>query len=95
MLYELSRDISGVDNLVLSQREFIRQGCLSKFSQRKGYQQRMFFLVSCAQIFKIMHCNRQSKYANKGLVFRYTSLFWPIGSHIPCSWTVTAQQCHH
>lgn len=44
-MYELSRDISGIDNVYVPEREFLRQGCLSKFSQRKGYQQRMFFLV--------------------------------------------------
>ena len=35
----------GYDNLVQSGREFVREGCLQKLS-RKGYQQRMFFLVS-------------------------------------------------
>lgn len=46
LLYELSRDIGGIDSVYVPEREFIRQGCLSKFSQRKGYQQRMFFLFS-------------------------------------------------
>ena len=40
----------GYDNLVQSGREFVREGCLQKLS-RKGYQQRMFFLVS----FNIIH----------------------------------------
>ncbi|KAJ4427655.1 hypothetical protein ANN_25303 [Periplaneta americana] len=44
-LCELQRDLNGFDNLVQSDREFIRQGCLLKHS-RKGYQQRMFFLFS-------------------------------------------------
>ncbi|XP_063223774.1 FERM, ARHGEF and pleckstrin domain-containing protein 1 [Bacillus rossius redtenbacheri] len=44
-LCELQRDISGFDNLVQTEREFLRQGCLLKHS-RKGYQQRMFFLFS-------------------------------------------------
>lgn len=44
-LCELQRDTIGFDNLAITTRQFIRQGCLSKFSQRKGYQQRMFFLV--------------------------------------------------
>ena len=43
-LMELQRDLVGYDNLVSSGREFVREGCLQKLS-RKGYQQRMFFLV--------------------------------------------------
>ncbi|KRT83809.1 hypothetical protein AMK59_4306, partial [Oryctes borbonicus] len=43
-LCELQRDIVGFDNLVQPGRTFIRHGCLLKHS-RKGYQQRMFFLV--------------------------------------------------
>lgn len=44
-LMELQRDLVGLDSLVHPDREFIREGCLQKFS-RKGYQQRMFFLFS-------------------------------------------------
>ena len=44
-LMELQRDLLGYENLVSSGREFVREGCLQKLS-RKGYQQRMFFLVS-------------------------------------------------
>ncbi|XP_023243661.1 FERM, ARHGEF and pleckstrin domain-containing protein 1-like [Centruroides sculpturatus] len=44
-LMELQRDLIGIDNIVHSNREFIREGCLQKLS-RKGYQQRMFFLFS-------------------------------------------------
>lgn len=44
-LMELQRDLVGIDNIVHSSREFIREGCLQKLS-RKGYQQRMFFLFS-------------------------------------------------
>lgn len=44
-LCELQRDIIGFDNLVQTGRKFIRHGCLLKHS-KKGYQQRMFFLVS-------------------------------------------------
>lgn len=44
-LVELQRDLVGIDNLVQPGREFLREGCLQKLS-RKGYQQRMFFLVS-------------------------------------------------
>ena len=43
-LIELQRDLVSIDNLVHPNREFIREGCLQKLS-RKGYQQRMFFLV--------------------------------------------------
>lgn len=43
-LCELQRDIIGFDSLVQPGRKFIRHGCLLKHS-RKGYQQRMFFLV--------------------------------------------------
>ncbi|CAF4872062.1 unnamed protein product, partial [Rotaria magnacalcarata] len=44
-LIELQRDLIGVDNLSIQHdRQFIREGCLQKLS-RKGYQQRMFFLV--------------------------------------------------
>ncbi|KAM9804576.1 FERM, ARHGEF and pleckstrin domain-containing protein 1 [Neosynchiropus ocellatus] len=44
-LLELKKDLIGVDNLVVPQREFIRFGCLSKLSG-KGLQQRMFFLFN-------------------------------------------------
>ncbi|XP_054887273.1 FERM, ARHGEF and pleckstrin domain-containing protein 1-like isoform X2 [Poeciliopsis prolifica] len=44
-LLELQKDLLGVDNLVVSGREFIRLGCLSKLSG-KGLQQRMFFLFN-------------------------------------------------
>lgn len=44
-LVELQRDLVGIDNLIQPGREFLREGCLQKLS-RKGYQQRMFFLVS-------------------------------------------------
>ncbi|KAL5005009.1 hypothetical protein ScPMuIL_018465 [Solemya velum] len=44
-LMELQRDLVGIDNLIQPHRDFIREGCLQKFS-RKGYQQRMFFLFS-------------------------------------------------
>ncbi len=44
-LAELQRDLGGYENLLHPEREFQREGCLQKLS-RKGYQQRMFFLVS-------------------------------------------------
>nr|KAG5686204.1 hypothetical protein BaRGS_008706 [Batillaria attramentaria] len=44
-LMELQRDLIGLENLVSVDREFLREGCLQKYS-RKGYQQRMFFLFS-------------------------------------------------
>ena len=44
-LAELQRDLGGHDQLLHCEREFLREGCLQKLS-RKGYQQRMFFLVS-------------------------------------------------
>ncbi|XP_077435750.1 FERM, ARHGEF and pleckstrin domain-containing protein 1-like isoform X3 [Vanacampus margaritifer] len=44
-LLELKKDLTGVDNLVVPGREFIRFGCLSKLSG-KGLQQRMFFLFN-------------------------------------------------
>ncbi|KAJ3584338.1 hypothetical protein NHX12_014833, partial [Muraenolepis orangiensis] len=43
-LLELRKDLTGIDNLAIPGREFIRLGCLSKLSG-KGLQQRMFFLV--------------------------------------------------
>lgn len=49
-LCELQRDIIGFDNLVQPGRKFVRHGCLLKHS-RKGYQQRMFFLVSFKFVF--------------------------------------------
>uniref|UniRef100_A0A1B6G4V9 Moesin/ezrin/radixin homolog 1 n=2 Tax=Proconiini TaxID=565685 RepID=A0A1B6G4V9_9HEMI len=45
-LCELQRDTVGFDYLAAPQRQFLRQGCLNKFSTRKGYLQRMFFLFS-------------------------------------------------
>ena len=44
-LAELQRDLGGYEHLLHTDREFLREGCLQKLS-RKGYQQRMFFLVS-------------------------------------------------
>ncbi|XP_013882306.1 FERM, RhoGEF and pleckstrin domain-containing protein 1 [Austrofundulus limnaeus] len=44
-LLELKKDLTGIENLVIPGREFIRLGCLSKLSG-KGLQQRMFFLFS-------------------------------------------------
>uniref|UniRef100_A0A8C6TU33 FERM, ARHGEF and pleckstrin domain-containing protein 1 n=1 Tax=Neogobius melanostomus TaxID=47308 RepID=A0A8C6TU33_9GOBI len=44
-LLELKKDLTGIDNMVVPGREFIRLGCLSKLSG-KGLQQRMFFLFS-------------------------------------------------
>uniref|UniRef100_A0AAY4B9F3 FERM, ARHGEF and pleckstrin domain-containing protein 1 n=1 Tax=Denticeps clupeoides TaxID=299321 RepID=A0AAY4B9F3_9TELE len=44
-LLELKKDLTGIDNLAIPGREFIRLGCLSKLSG-KGLQQRMFFLFS-------------------------------------------------
>ena len=45
-LAELQRDMGATfEGLRRADRDFIREGCLQKLS-RKGYQQRMFFLVS-------------------------------------------------
>lgn len=44
-LSELQRDMPSFDGLLQGGREFIRQGCLLKHS-KKGFMQRMFFLVS-------------------------------------------------
>ncbi|KAM9328038.1 FERM, ARHGEF and pleckstrin domain-containing protein 1-like isoform 2-T2 [Pholidichthys leucotaenia] len=44
-LLELKKDLTGIDELIIPGREFIRLGCLSKLSG-KGLQQRMFFLFS-------------------------------------------------
>uniref|UniRef100_A0A0K8SYT0 Moesin/ezrin/radixin homolog 1 n=1 Tax=Lygus hesperus TaxID=30085 RepID=A0A0K8SYT0_LYGHE len=53
-LIELSRDLVCFEGkLIDDDRTFIRQGCLTKFSQKKGYQQRMFFLLSDM----LIYCN--------------------------------------
>uniref|UniRef100_A0A6Q2WZ94 FERM, ARHGEF and pleckstrin domain-containing protein 1 n=1 Tax=Esox lucius TaxID=8010 RepID=A0A6Q2WZ94_ESOLU len=44
-ILELKKDLTGIQELAVPGREFIRLGCLSKLSG-KGLQQRMFFLVS-------------------------------------------------
>ncbi|XP_058846053.1 FERM, ARHGEF and pleckstrin domain-containing protein 2 isoform X1 [Acipenser ruthenus] len=44
-LTELQRDLIGIESLIASGREFIREGCLFKLT-KKGLQQRMFFLFS-------------------------------------------------
>uniref|UniRef100_A0A3Q3WLU1 FERM, ARHGEF and pleckstrin domain-containing protein 1 n=1 Tax=Mola mola TaxID=94237 RepID=A0A3Q3WLU1_MOLML len=49
-LLELKKDLSGIDNLAIPGREFIRLGCLSKLSG-KGLQQRMFFLFSDSLVY--------------------------------------------
>jgi hypothetical protein len=64
-LIELSRDLSGYEGVLTEgDRQFIRQGCLAKFSQRKGYQQRMFFLV-----------NYFHPFVGLGVISRRSSLF--------------------
>lgn len=45
-LCELERDMIGVERLRQSDRIFIRHGSLLKYSLRKSFQPRMFFLVS-------------------------------------------------
>ncbi|GAU90437.1 hypothetical protein RvY_02852 [Ramazzottius varieornatus] len=52
-LMELQRDLLGIENLAVPAREFIREGCLQKFS-KKGYQQRMFILLTDV----LLYCNR-------------------------------------
>uniref|UniRef100_A0A665T8Y4 FERM, ARHGEF and pleckstrin domain-containing protein 1 n=1 Tax=Echeneis naucrates TaxID=173247 RepID=A0A665T8Y4_ECHNA len=49
-LLELKKDLTGIDNLAIHGREFIRLGCLSKLSG-KGLQQRMFFLFSDSLVY--------------------------------------------
>ncbi|TMS11474.1 FERM, ARHGEF and pleckstrin domain-containing protein 1 [Larimichthys crocea] len=49
-LLELKKDLTGIENLVIPGREFIRLGCLSKLSG-KGLQQRMFFLFSDSLVY--------------------------------------------
>ncbi|KAM4044205.1 FERM, ARHGEF and pleckstrin domain-containing protein 1 isoform 5-T5 [Anomaloglossus baeobatrachus] len=49
-LQELRKDVTGIDNLVIPGREFIRLGSLSKLSG-KGLQQRMFFLFNDALLY--------------------------------------------
>ncbi|OCT95444.1 hypothetical protein XELAEV_18013130mg [Xenopus laevis] len=49
-LQELRKDLTGLDNLVIPGREFIRLGSLSKLSG-KGLQQRMFFLFNDVMIY--------------------------------------------
>ncbi|XP_056411606.1 FERM, ARHGEF and pleckstrin domain-containing protein 1 isoform X5 [Hyla sarda] len=49
-LHELRKDVTGIDNLVIPGREFIRLGSLSKLSG-KGLQQRMFFLFNDALLY--------------------------------------------
>uniref|UniRef100_A0A4W6DKB9 FERM, ARHGEF and pleckstrin domain-containing protein 1 n=1 Tax=Lates calcarifer TaxID=8187 RepID=A0A4W6DKB9_LATCA len=49
-LLELKKDLTGLDNLAIPGREFIRLGCLSKLSG-KGLQQRMFFLFSDSLVY--------------------------------------------
>ncbi|KAM8873117.1 FERM, ARHGEF and pleckstrin domain-containing protein 1-like [Synchiropus picturatus] len=49
-LLELRKDLTGIDNLTIPGREFIRLGCLSKLSG-KGLQQRMFFLFSDSLVY--------------------------------------------
>ncbi|XP_028972374.2 FERM, ARHGEF and pleckstrin domain-containing protein 1 isoform X3 [Esox lucius] len=44
-ILELKKDLTGIQELAVPGREFIRLGCLSKLSG-KGLQQRMFFLFS-------------------------------------------------
>ncbi|XP_061129030.1 FERM, ARHGEF and pleckstrin domain-containing protein 1-like isoform X2 [Syngnathus typhle] len=49
-LLELKKDLTGIENLAIPGREFIRLGCLSKLSG-KGLQHRMFFLFSDSLVY--------------------------------------------
>uniref|UniRef100_A0A8L0DKI0 FERM, ARHGEF and pleckstrin domain-containing protein 1 n=1 Tax=Oncorhynchus mykiss TaxID=8022 RepID=A0A8L0DKI0_ONCMY len=49
-LLELKKDLTGIQDLAIPGREFIRLGCLSKLSG-KGLQQRMFFLFSDSLVY--------------------------------------------
>uniref|UniRef100_A0A8D8Y1G1 FERM, RhoGEF and pleckstrin domain-containing protein 2 n=1 Tax=Cacopsylla melanoneura TaxID=428564 RepID=A0A8D8Y1G1_9HEMI len=52
-LSELDRDLSGSELRLSSDRTLVRIGCLAKFSQRRGYQQRMFLLYSDLLVYGI------------------------------------------
>lgn len=73
-LCELQRDIVGFDNLVQPGRKFIRHGCLLKHS-KKGYQQRMFFLVIFLCLVNLI------KVIFVGVVFRYSSVYVKIAGY--------------
>lgn len=44
-LSELRRHVAGCGEVLAGRQQFLRQGCLMKLS-RKGFQQRLFLLVS-------------------------------------------------
>lgn len=88
----MQRDISGFDNLFQEGRRFIRQGCLQKYS-RKGFQQRMFFLVNiniyiCIAIYKLFY--KLQLY--KEFIF-YCIVLGRITLYIPHSTTNTMFSC--
>ncbi|XP_074515327.1 FERM, ARHGEF and pleckstrin domain-containing protein 1 isoform X1 [Sebastes fasciatus] len=92
-LLELKKDLIGVDNLVVSGREFIRLGCLSKLSG-KGLQQRMFFLFNDVIVYtsRGMTATNQFKVhgqlALNGMTIRESEDEWGV----PNAFTLVGQQ---
>ncbi|XP_067357911.1 FERM, ARHGEF and pleckstrin domain-containing protein 1-like isoform X2 [Channa argus] len=92
-LLELKKDLTGIDNLVVPGREFIRLGCLSKLSG-KGLQQRMFFLFSDCLLYtsRGMTSSNQFKVHGQlplyGMTIRETEEEWGV----PHSFTLFGQR---
>ncbi|XP_017287113.1 FERM, ARHGEF and pleckstrin domain-containing protein 1 isoform X2 [Kryptolebias marmoratus] len=92
-LLELKKDLTGIENLVVPGREFVRLGCLSKLSG-KGLQQRMFFLFSDC----LMYTSRGMTPSNQfkvhgqlplyGMTFRESEEEWGV----PHSFTLFGQR---
>uniref|UniRef100_A0A8C6TX29 FERM, ARHGEF and pleckstrin domain-containing protein 1 n=1 Tax=Neogobius melanostomus TaxID=47308 RepID=A0A8C6TX29_9GOBI len=92
-LLELKKDLTGIDNMVVPGREFIRLGCLSKLSG-KGLQQRMFFLFSDCLVYtsRGMTASNQFKVHGQlplyGMTIRESEEEWGV----PHSFTLFGQR---
>ncbi|KAK5623392.1 hypothetical protein CRENBAI_015102 [Crenichthys baileyi] len=92
-LLELKKDLTGIENLVMPGREFIRLGSLSKLSG-KGLQQRMFFLFSDCLMYtsRGMTASNQFKVHGQlplyGMTIRESEAEWGV----PHSFTLFGQR---
>uniref|UniRef100_A0A9J8C3U5 FERM, ARHGEF and pleckstrin domain-containing protein 1 n=1 Tax=Cyprinus carpio carpio TaxID=630221 RepID=A0A9J8C3U5_CYPCA len=88
-LLELKKDLTGIDNLALPGREFIRLGCLSKLSG-KGLQQRMFFLFNDV----LMYTSRGLTASNQFKVHGQLPLYgMTVGNTYHCLSTLIDSSC--
>ncbi|XP_050975371.1 FERM, ARHGEF and pleckstrin domain-containing protein 1 [Labeo rohita] len=92
-LLELQKDLIGVEHLVVTGRQLIRLGCLSKLSG-KGLQQRMFFLFNDVLLYSTRGITSTNQFTVhkqlplRGMTIRESEDEWGV----PHSFTLMVQQ---